>query len=401
MSQLQVDRISAAVGADNVATRPDGRLVVTPTTGAAMAGVLGLAHDEGWQVAIEGSGSWQPDTAPAALMLSTRGLDDRVVVRADEMTVTAQAGAPFDAVRQAVREQGGWLSLDPPGRTDRTIGSILATATSGPLRAGFGPLRDQVRSLTVASADGRVTQVSRETASESALRLHVGGFGGFGVITEATLRVHALPQADTTWVALGSRDRLSALARDIGEAGITAAAAELLSPALASEGEWLLAVRFVGSRDAVLAAAEQLHAVGHSHWHELPIERRILLWNSSARGLTSVPVTFRLGALPEGIDEAIDMVLGMVGEGMLSAGALAGSIRWSGHASVVALQALRARLAAREIPLTLERAPWEIRRVVGHFGAYREGIGGPVDRMRERHDPAHILVTGMTGEANS
>ena len=44
---------------------------------------------------------------------------------------------------------------------------------------------------------------------------------------------------------------------------------------------------------------------------------------------------------------------------------------------------------------------WVLRRTVGHFGAYREGIGGPIDRLRERHDPRHIFVTGITGETAS
>ena len=44
-------------------------------------------------------------------------------------------------------------------------------------------------------------------------------------------------------------------------------------------------------------------------------------------------------------------------------------------------------------------ASWALRRAVGHFGAYREGIGGPIERLRERYDPAGILVTGITGES--
>ena len=404
MSSTRLDRIAATIGADAVRATGDGRLVVTPASTEAMAGVLGLAHDERWQVAIEGGGSWRVDAPPADLTLSTRGLDDRLGIEHTDETVTAPAGVSLDLLRHTLRDEHGWVALDPPGRTDRTIGSILATATAGPLRAGFGPVRDQVLALTIATGDGRVVRLARDegsTAVTPAMRLHLGGFGGFGVITDATLRVRPLAEADLTWVALGSRDRLSAAARGLGEHRIAAAAAELISPALASEPDWLLAVRLMGSRDEVLAEGQRLSRVAHLHWHELPPERRVLLWNGSSRGISSVPVTFRLGVLPEGIDEAIDAVVSLLGEGMLSAGALAGSIRWSGHTTAEQLRAVRSHFAAREVPLTLERASWALRRTVGHFGAYREGIGGPIDRLRERHDPRHIFVTGITGEAAS
>ena len=62
-------------------------------------------------------------------------------------------------------------------------------------------------------------------------------------------------------------------------------------------------------------------------------------------------------------------------------------IRWTGEAPVERLRAVRRTAAAREIPMTLERAPWAVRRALGHFGAYREGVGQLVGRLRETFDP--------------
>src|SRR6476646_4907058 len=112
-----------------------------------------------------------------------------------------------------------WRAVDPPGRPDRTLGSIIATGTSGPLRHGFGPVRDHVLGCTVVTGDGRIvkpgSRVVKNVAGYDLTKLHVGSFGGFGIVTEAHLRLRALPRADVTAISRGSRDAQSAVARDL------------------------------------------------------------------------------------------------------------------------------------------------------------------------------------------
>jgi len=47
--------------------------------------------------------------------------------------------------------------------------------------------------------------------------------------------------------------------------------------------------------------------------------------------------------------------------------------------------------------MTLERAPWAVRRALGHFGAYREGLGPLVDRLRDTFDPKQALSVALEG----
>lgn len=401
MSDAIATALAAAIGAEQVRRAPDGPVHVTPADTDAVAQVLGLAHGAGWRVAIEGAGTWQPDDAPADVVLSTRGLDQVTDLRAADLVVTAQGGVSFDQLRRTALENGTWLALDPPGRPDRTLGSVLATATAGPLRHGFGPLRDQVLGLTVVTGDGRVVRAGGTTVKNVAgfdlVKLHVGGFGGFGVITECHLRLRGLPRADTTWIAIGDRDRLTAAARDLVEQGLDAAAVELFSPALAAETTWLLAVRLLGGPEAVQAEAQRFIAA-ETPWRELPPEGCTLLWSGSARAISTGPVTLRLGVVPEGVDDTLDLVIARLGEGMIAAGPVSGALRWSGTADADAIRSLRGELAGREIPLTLERAPWAVRRGAGHFGAYREGVGGLVSRLQESFDPGRILLAALHGE---
>ena len=74
-------------------------------------------------------------------------------------------------------------------------------------------------------------------------------------------------------------------------------------------------------------------------------------------------------------------------------------IRWAGDASTDALRALRRRAAEREVPVTLERAPWAVRHAAGHFGAYREGVGLLVGRLRETFDPRGLIAVALEGTA--
>lgn len=396
MSDTILDLLGRIAGADAVRREPGGIARVTPTATDAVAGILGVAHDEGWRVAVEGNSTWRAEDAPADVIISLRGLDHECRVDSIGRRVAVDAGVTLERLRRNVLEHAAWLPLDPPGRPDRSIGSIIVTATAGPLRTGFGGIADQVQGVTVATGDGRVVRADVATDPEL-VSLHCGGFGALGIVTHCELRLEPIPQADKTWIAQAPRDVLTAAGRELTTRGCRMAAAELLSPALATETEWLLAVRLLGEPDEVEEARQLLPPLPDSPWQPLPSAGRSTLWSGAARAVTTVPVTLRLGVLPEGLDETIDLVIARLGEGMLSAGATSGGIRWSGVADADALRAIRSDLVLREIPFTIERAPWRVRRTLGHFGAYRDRVANTLSRRRRDFDPAGVLVTALDG----
>ena len=394
-------RLEALLGAQQIERDPDGLPRAVPDTPEGVGLVCRLAHEEGWKVRVEGQGTWLSADAPADLALSTRGLDQLVDVSPADLVATVQAGAPIETVRRRLADHGMWLALDPPGRPERSIGSVLATGTAGPLRHAFGPVRDHVLGCTVATGDGRMVKagarVVKNVAGYDLAKLQIGGFGGFGVITEVHLRLRALPRADHTYLARGPRDALTYAARALVERGVQPAALELLSPALAADAEWVLAVRVVGLEAAVQAETQRITHGTELVWQELPAEKSGAFWGLAARGALGGPVTFRLGVLGDGLDETLDLVARELGESLLSAGAASGMLRWTGTATPEKLRTLRRTTAAREIPMTLERAPWTIRHAVGHFGAYREGVGPLVGRLRETFDPSGCLQIALEG----
>jgi glycolate dehydrogenase FAD-binding subunit len=371
---------------------------IAPGSPDAVALLLGTAHQEGWRVRVEGAGTWLPSDAPADLALTTRRLDRVPAIEPQDLTATAEAGIGLDQLRQQLADRGAWLAIDPPGLAGRTLGSIVATASAGPLRQGFGPVKDHVLGVTFVTGDGRMVQsggrVMKNVAGYDLTRLQAGGFGAFGVIVLVHLRLRALPRADVTHLLEGSRDELTQVAEDIAATGLAPAALELVSPALARRDRWVLAVRLVGS--PTLVAADEAGLGGR--FTSLRAEESHAFWMRLAEGFAVRPVTFRIGGVPAASDELLDLLQHQVGDEWISAAPAAGAIRWSGDTTVDRLQRLRRTLAALEVPLTLERASWPVRTAVGHFGAYREGAGPLVAGLRRTFDPGGGLVVATEGE---
>jgi glycolate oxidase FAD binding subunit len=401
MSDVVHGRLRALLGTGGVERDAAGHPRAIPENEDALSLVCRLAHEEGWKIRIEGQGTWLQADAPADLTVSTRALDQVLSVSPADLVASVQAGTPIETLRRRLADEGMWLALDPPGRPERSLGSVIATATAGPLRHGFGPVRDHVLGCTVATGDGRLVKaggrVVKNVAGYDLTKLQVGGFGGFGIIAEAHLRLRALPRADVTLLARGSRDTLTSAARDVMAAELVPAALELLSPALAAEADWVLAARFLGTDAAVQGDVRRIAPIADLAWQPLPPDRTAAFWSLVARGSQGGPITLRLGVLGDGVDDAIDLLAHDLDELLLSAGAGSGMIRWTGDAPVERLRAVRRAAAAREIPMTLERAPWPVRRALGHFGAYREGVGQIVGRLRETFDPGQCLQVALEG----
>ncbi|HEX5004868.1 MAG TPA: FAD-binding oxidoreductase [Gemmatimonadales bacterium] len=401
MSHDVLHRLRALLGDASVSRDPDGIPRAVPDSAEGVAATLRLADQAGWRVRLEGHGSWVPPDAQADLALTTRGLDRIVSVKPADLVATVEAGVPMDGLQRRLADDGMWLALDPPGRPDRTIGSVVATATAGALRAGYGPVRDHVLGCTVVTGDGRLIHpggtVVKNVAGYDLTKLQVGGFGAFGVLSTLHLRLRALPAAEATLVARAPRDHLTSAARDVSDAGVQPHALELLSPAVSAEPEWTLAARCVGSPAGVAAEKGRILDTADLPWEELPPERAHAFWHLVTHAGSGAAMTLRLGVLAPGLDEMLDLLGQQLDEGLVWAGASQGGMRWAGDAEPDRVRTLRNLAAEREVPLTLERAPWAVRQAVGHFGAYREGVGPLVTQLREVFDPTGRLVVAMDG----
>jgi len=154
-----------------------------------------------------------------------------IQVRPADLDVTVQPGLTREALNKELAGHGLFFPVDPGA--DASLGGMAATRASGTTTVRYGSMRDNVLSLEVVLADGRIIRTASRARKSSAgydlTRLFVGSEGTLGVITELTLRTYGLPEAMSAAVcSFPKLDQAVACVISVIQLGVPVARAELL-----------------------------------------------------------------------------------------------------------------------------------------------------------------------------
>jgi len=372
---------------------------LTPTTFEDAAAGLAGAAAEGQAVRIRGGATkldWGSIAPEPEVELRTSALDQILEHNVGDLTVVVQAGAPLARVQEELSDEGQMLALDPPlGSLSRaaTIGGVLATADSGPLRHRYGGPRDLLLGVTVALSDGTIARaggkVIKNVAGYDLGKLFTGSFGTLGVILSAAVRLHPLPAATAT--ALGAStdpDTLGDAAMALAEAPLEL---ESLDVAWRS-GQGRILARVAGA-EAVPRAQRAAELMRSSRLEQVDVaDDDASLWARQRAGQRSrEQAIVRVAARPR----ELRVVLGAV---EAAGGTLVGRAALGiGYVEVdpEAVAGLRQALPPKAVSVVLD-APASLRKSIDPWGGYTAGPALELmRRVKARFDPARACNRGV------
>jgi glycolate oxidase FAD binding subunit len=302
---------------------------------------------------------------------------DRVLEHSQaDMVVSVEAGITLEAVQAELAKAGQFLPLDPFNSPGHTIGGLLATGWSGPLRQRFGSARDFLIGIRVALPDGRLVsaggRVVKNVSGYDMMKLHFGAMGSLGVIVAASFKVFPRPLHDVTVEAA------HASIDEAWESAERALAMPLAPAALELFPDGKVRARFFGSRDAVSRMVTELgwnqadDAVWVEHSRRGPESwARISVPRHALRGIVA--------ALPPGASW------------WASPGA--GIAHWSFGGELESVRTVRAAAERAHGSLVVMAAPGDIAGQLGAWGTLPATIE-VMRSLKRAFDPDGILNPG-------
>src|SRR5882757_3137583 len=130
----------------------------------------------------------RPNRAP---LVPPGGMD----LQARDMTATFSADVTLAEAQRKLAEIGQWLAVD--GDTSWTLGRLVETNSTGPLRLGYGAWRDLLLGCQFLNGRGQLITAGGRTVKNVAgydlTKFMVGQGGVFGRIVTISARTHLRP----------------------------------------------------------------------------------------------------------------------------------------------------------------------------------------------------------------
>jgi len=408
----------AAAGDSDQIAGVQARYVAAPASTEEASTLLRAAAGLGLTVVPRGSGRRQHWGAPPAscdLIADTRRLDQVLEHVAGDQVLRVQAGVLLDDLTKLVAGASQRLSLDPP--SGGCVGGVLATNAAGPLRYRYGAPRDLLIGITVVRADGTVARsggkVVKNVAGYDIGKLFAGSYGTLGLITEATFRLHPLPEK-SEWLTLDvpEPETAAATVRAIADSPLTPSAIELSWRS--ADAPLAVSVLLDGDKASVSVRTDRMRAlldrevtdvgaaVGPFRLAGPPAGGRELANSGGtcirigfwAGQLARVLTLIRTAAVANDVDPVVQ---GSAGAGVLHADVAAGAAADSVARFVTELRAGLAGLSAGSVmpsvaSAVVVHAPPDVRDAVDVWGPVPSP--GLMHAVKDQFDPQRTMAPG-------
>lgn len=255
--------------------------VVQPTSIAEVQEIVRQAAAAGISVVPYGAGTSLEGNAASGedqLCLDLSQMNRVLELRAEDLLVVVEPGVTREQLNQELRATGLCFPIDPGANA--TLGGMVSTRASGTTAVRYGTMRENVLALKVVMPDGTLIETGcrarKSAAGYDLTHLFVGSEGTLGIVVEATLRLHGIPDTvlSGTWPFTTLRGAVDTVIAAI-QCGLPVARLELLDPAaiaacntysgLALPIVPTLFVELHGEQAGIRGQQELLAAIGAEH----------------------------------------------------------------------------------------------------------------------------------------
>ncbi len=403
--------------------------VVKPLNKEELSAVLSSAHAHQLGVIPWGGGTMMTaGQAPSSydLAIDLKSMDHIVDYPAEDLTITVEAGITLAALNEKLHQNRQFLPFDPPFPEKATIGGLIASGASGPMRLGFGGIKDSLLGLQMVLSDGTIaksgSRVVKNVAGYDLGKLFTGSWGTLGVITSASFKVRPLPEKIVVVsLACGTWEVAVDFFKSCRESAMDPCGLELLNPAAAPEiagalpKEITLVVGLAGFQEDVTWQLELLAGI-----QKKSKAANLKIWEGDSQktlmaslrdfpgkfsGETKDQVTFKANLLPSeiiGFSRIIEQQSASAGLRQvlllhLGLGTLCGRFYFNQGKGVEAETELLLQLQERAFAsggnLVVQSGPGSLKQRIPGWGKAR-GDFELMRQIKDKIDPKHLLNPG-------
>lgn len=389
--------------------------IANPKNEQELSALVKDAYSSNARLSIQGGGT-RPIGNPftADKVLSANKISGISLYEPGALTIVVNAGTPVDEVQKTLAKENQHLPFEPSDfqgllRTTGapTIGSVVATANSGPRRIKVGAARDALIGVRFVNGEGEIIKnggrVMKNVTGYDLVKLMCGSYGTLGVLTELSFKVLPKPETSNCLLIEGLDDAsaINALSIALGSPFDVSGAAHIQKGV---DGSPVTMVRIEGFENSVKYRSEQLKELIASEFPSaiIQIEKnqnkvaKGWKWVRDVEGFAGKEgAIWRLSVKPTDGPKVVADIEGEVDlEALYDWG---GGLVWllTPNSNNASHEIIRSKLEKYKGHATLIKASEETLSAVDVFQPENPRIAKISNLLRQKFDPSGILNSGV------